>query len=362
MKKLFQFTAILFVLIYTESHAQELTAKEQAYKDSIAALNQENELTAAARELYNAGNALFEQKKYADAIKKYNESIQKDPNFKDSYFNKGITEIEAAKYNDAVLSFTAYLALEKSGKGYFQRALANEKANKKSAAENDFKEAMKLDTKNEMIPYNYGVMLFNSADYENAVKIFTQAITLKPDFAFAYNDRGSSYRMQGKYAEAIADYEEAARKNPKLALALNNIGTVKRIQKDYVGAIAAFNRALSVDAGFYLAYNNRGAVYMDQNKPEQALVDFNKAIELNKNYAPAYNNRGGVYLKKEDWKAAEKDFSKAIELDKNYANAYVNRGAAKEMLRDAEGACDDWAKARELGSDIGKAYQSANCN
>jgi tetratricopeptide (TPR) repeat protein len=361
MRLIYPLILLVALIIPAAAQGQELTDKEKAYRDSIAALNAENEATAAARELYNTGNDLFAEKQYSQAITIFGEAIAKDPSFKDAYYNKGIAEIEAGKFNDASLSLTALLALEKSGKAYFQRALAYQKAGKTTQAEADYIEAGKLDAKNEMIPYNFGVLKYLTQDYEGGIKQFTKAIELKPDFAYAYNDRGSCYRMMQKYPEAIKDYEEAAKRNPNLALALNNVGTVKKLMKDYAGAVAAYNRAMSIDPKFYLAYNNRGAVLMEQGKFDQALEDFNKTIELNKDYAPAYNNRGGVYLKKEDFKKAEEDFSKAIQLDPNYANAYVNRGTAREMLRNPEGACADWAKGRELGSDIAKSYQSSNC-
>lgn len=349
------------LLVSASAQAQELTERERAYRDSIATVNAENAANADAREAYNAGNEAFKKKNYPTAIQKFGEAIKHDPNFADAFFNKAVTEMEAGKHTDAVLTLTAMTELEKSGRVYYHRALANHRSGKLSAAENDYAEAAKLDPKNEMVPYNFGVMKFSSQDYEGAEKQFTKAISLKADFAFAYNDRGSCFRMMGKYPEAIKDYEEAARRNPNLALALNNIGTVKKIQKDYVGAIASYNRAISIDAKFYMAYNNRGAVLFEQGKHQMALEDFNKTIELKKDYAPAYNNRGSVYMKQEEYKKAEEDFSKAIQLDDKYANAYVNRGTAREMLRNAIGACQDWAKARELGSDVGKNYQVNNC-
>lgn len=343
------------------AQGEELSIKEKAYQDSIAALNADNEAAAVARERYNEGNALFEKKQYLQAIAKFKEAISSDPAFKDAYYNKGVVEIEATKFKDAVLTFTALLALEKSAKAHYQRALSYQKDANLEKAEEDYEEAMKLDAKNEMIPYNYGVLKFTQKDYEGAIKQFTKAIAVKPDFVFAYNDRGSCYRQMQKYQEALKDYEEAAKRNPNLALILNNIGTTKKNMKDYDGAIAAYNRAMSLDAKFYLAYNNRGVVLLEQGKLSQALEDFDKAIELNPKYAPAYNNRGAVKLKKEQWKDAEADFNKALQIDPNYANAYVNRGSAREMLRNAEGACQDWAKARELGSDVGKEYQVSNC-
>ena len=339
----------------------ELTEKEKAYRDSIAALNAENEQNAVSREAYNAGIQLFENKKYDAAISKFGEAIKLDPEFKDAYYNKGVAENESGKFKGAVKTFTTLIGKEKTGKALFQRARAHQGLMDYAKAEEDYDEALKVDPSNEKVPYNYGTLKFLQKDYDGAIKMFSKAISIKNDFAFAYNDRGSAYRMKKEYQKAIADYELAAKHNPNLPFVLNNIGTVHKKTKNYAAAIAAYNRAISIDANYYLAYNNRGSVLFDQGKYNDARKDFDKAINLNGKYAPAYNNRGAVKFKNEDYDGAVEDYNMAIKLNKDYAHAYVNRGIAKERLRDAIGACEDWAKARELGSDIAKTYQSETC-
>lgn len=363
MKKLI-ILCIGLLLISAPSLAQEeenLTDEEKAYRDSIAALNEESETMAKARELFNEGNALFESKKYDQAIAKFGESIKTDPEFVEAYYNKGVAEIESKKYSDAILTLTAYVAKEPNGKGYFQRALANQEAGKITAAEKDYEKAKELDPDNEKIPYNFGVMKFMQNDFEGALEEFNAAIETKPDFAFAWNDKGSCYRQMGQYAEAVKAYEEAEKRNPKLAFVLSNLGKAKRLMGDNEGALSAYNRAMSIDPNFVLAYLGRGAVLFEQGKHTQAVQDFEKALQIAPDNPLAYNNMAGIKIKKEDWTGAEKDASKAIQLDPNYANAYVNRGIAREMLRKEQEACQDWAKARELGSDAGKIYQSSNC-
>src|SRR5690554_3866819 len=75
--------------------SQELTEKEQAYRDSIAALNEENATIAASQEAYNQGIELFNQKSYRKAIVAFKTSIASDPNFTAAYYNKGVAENEA---------------------------------------------------------------------------------------------------------------------------------------------------------------------------------------------------------------------------------------------------------------------------
>src|SRR5690554_982573 len=90
-QKLLLFSFCLFFLGGI-TFAQELTEKEQAYRDSIAALNEENATIAASQEAYNQGIELFNQKSYRKAIVAFKTSIASDPNFTAAYYNKGRSE------------------------------------------------------------------------------------------------------------------------------------------------------------------------------------------------------------------------------------------------------------------------------
>ena len=84
------------------SQVDELTPEEQAYRDSITALNLENAAIANSQEAYNKGIQLFAEKKYPAAIEQFRKSIQFDPNFTAAYYNKGVAENEAERYEAAV--------------------------------------------------------------------------------------------------------------------------------------------------------------------------------------------------------------------------------------------------------------------
>ena len=56
---------------------------------------------------------------------------------------------------------------------------------------------------------------------------FDEAISLKSDFAQAYNDRGSTKKALGRYDDALADYDKAICLKPELTLAHVNRGILK---------------------------------------------------------------------------------------------------------------------------------------
>src|SRR3989338_1100569 len=46
-------------------------------------------------------------------------------------------------------------------------------------------------------------------DYDKAIEAFTKAIALKPDYAYAYTNRGVAYAVKGNKDRAISDYKKA---------------------------------------------------------------------------------------------------------------------------------------------------------
>jgi tetratricopeptide (TPR) repeat protein len=63
----------------------------------------------------------------------------------------------------------------------------------------DFNNALRIDDKNAQAYYYRGGMYFLSNKYKEAIEDYTNAIKNKPNYAYAYNDRGSAKRQQKKF-------------------------------------------------------------------------------------------------------------------------------------------------------------------
>ena len=55
-----------------------------------------------------------------------------------------------------------------------------------------------LDPQDHVFYNNRGIDHGERGEYDLAIKDFTKAIKLKPDYAFAYNNRGAVYRSKGE--------------------------------------------------------------------------------------------------------------------------------------------------------------------
>src|SRR3989338_7081396 len=104
------------------AQVDDLTPEEKAYRDSITALNLENQAITNSQEAYNRAIELFSEKKFPAAIEEFRKSIQFDPNFTAAYYNKGIAENELERYDEGVKTLTLLIELKPAySKAYFQR-------------------------------------------------------------------------------------------------------------------------------------------------------------------------------------------------------------------------------------------------
>ena len=207
--------------------------------------------------------------------------------------------------------------------------------------------------------FEEALKLYYAKDYHGAIKLNTEAIELKPDWSWPYNNRGVAYYDLGQNERAIQDYNKAIQLNPNYADAYNNRGIAYRHLGQYERAIQDYNKAIQLNPNYAEAYNNRGVAYMDGLKQyERAIQDYNKAIQLNPNYTEAYYNRGTAYAKLGQYMIAIQEFDKAIQLNPNYAHAYNNRGAVYDELKQYELAISDYNKAIELNQNYADAYNN----
>lgn len=183
---------------------------------------------------------------------------------------------------------------------------------------------------------------------ENAVKEYTEAIRLDPDYVHAYNNRGNLYRSFGEREKALKDYNKAIELNPQYAQGYNNRGILYWDLKEHEKAFKDYNKAMELDPLYADPYNNRGNLYKDLGELEKALQDYNKAIELNPAYAVAYRNRGLLYVELEELDKAVEDYTQAIQQDPKYKRAYLSRANAYDALGQKELAEADRKTAAEL--------------
>ncbi len=114
----------------------------------------------------------------------------------------------------------------------------------------------------------------------------TPAPTPVPDFAF-YKTRADANLNKGEFALALPDYDQALSLKPDNAIAFLNRGRAYYNLKDYPKAGSDFDRSIELDAKDSKAYYNRGLLNESRGELEKALADYKKAADLDPSSEPA---------------------------------------------------------------------------
>lgn len=141
---------------------------------------------------------------------------------------------------------------------------------------------------------NYGNILAQRGQFEDALVQYQEAIRLQPDYIDAHFDAGNALAKLGRYPEAIAEYEEALRGNH----ALPDVETALGIALDNVGrgdeAIAHYEQALRLDPRYVEAHNGLGIALAKAGRLPEAIDRFEQAIRLDPSRSDLHRNLGNV--------------------------------------------------------------------
>ena len=192
---------------------------------------------------------------------------------------------------------------------------------------------------------------------DEAIDAFKKAISIKPDYADAYNNMGNALKGQGKLEEAIEAYDKVLSIKPDTE-AYYNMGNALKEQRKLEEAVEAFKKAISIKPDYAAAYNNMGTTLKDQGKPDEAIEAYKKAISIKPDYAEAYNNIGNTLIAEGKLEEAAEAYNKAIAIKPDY-------GSAKHMLSALSGTTPKTAPreyVEELFDDYSEKFEDSLVN
>lgn len=192
------------------------------------------------------------------------------------------------------------------------------------------------------------VFAVESNNYDEAIRCFSEAITLQRNYANAYFNRGKARKAKGDQEGAIKDYDIVIRLQPDDAEAYNNRGILRRTKGDLDGAIQDFDKAIRLQSNYAEAYNNRGNVHRTKGDLDRAIQDYDEAISLQPNYTQAIYNRGYVYQTKGDTDRAIKNYQESLQIKPNDNHARISLFSLLKKLGKNTQADEHEKLAREL--------------
>lgn len=288
-----------------------------------------------ARSYDERGLIFLRQLELDKAILNFSKAIELDPNFSEAYLSRGYVyemkgrdqyETRGRGYKDkgffdkAIEDYSKTLELDPNlpdallylGLCYI------EKSDLKRASEM-LEKTRKINSKNNFIYNNQGLLYAGLGDYENALKSYDVAIQLNESRKSIipipmFRNRAIAFAAIGKYEQAIADYtKELEIRSDAYTHSLR--AWAMYLKGDYENALKDINSAVKLYPKSAYPLVTRGTIYLNKEKYDLALADYHKAIELKPINADYYRARASVYRKKKEVDLAEADEKKASELE-----------------------------------------------
>ena len=169
-------------------------------------------------------------------------------------------------------------------------------------AESLTRKAIKINPNFEDAYYNLGNLLKDLGKLQEAELLLRKAIKIKPNYSEAYSNLGLILQDLGKLKEAELSLREAIKIKPYIAAVHYNLGNVLKELGKLQEAELFYRKAIDIKPDLAVAYSNLGNVLKELGKLQEAELFLRKAIKHNPNFAQAFFNLSIIELLKGDYK------------------------------------------------------------
>ena len=172
--------------------------------------------------------------------------------------------------------------------------------------------------------------------WRNSITLFQNAVEVTENNYVAYEKLGEALAAQGRNDSAIKHYSEALRIRPDFTSTYLSMGVALREEGNYEAAIRYFLEALRINPDNAMAHNNLGVVFARKGKDKEAVFQFYEAIRIDPDYAGAYYNLGKIYANQGKIEDAMQYYRKTLHFDPKMPQALYNLSWILSTHKDAE--------------------------
>ena len=237
-------------------------------------------------------------------------------------------------------------------------AIALHQQGRFAEAEPIYLAVLELDTEQVDALQLIGALEAQRKNHQSAIDYLDRALTIKPDYAEAYNNRGTALQELKRLEEALASYDQALRIKPDYAEAYSNRGNALRELKRLDEALANYDQALRIKPNYAEAYSNRGNALRELKRLDEALANYDQALRIKPNYAEAYSNRGNALRELKRLDEALASYDQALRIKPNYAEAHWNESLCRLLKGEFEAGWQkyEWRWLRRDRTELPRSY------
>lgn len=201
---------------------------------------------------------------------------------------------------------------------------------------------------------------FTPESTKKAAELYEKAIQNEPQYALAYAEVATVYRMLGVLSvfdpkDMIPKAEAATLKalelDDELAEAHSSLAGIKRDRWDWAGAEIEYRRAIDLNPNFVDAAEGYAIYLSILGRHEEAIEEMRRARERDPLRLLTNLSYGAVFYNARRYDEAIDVFQKSLELDKNSPSAYSWLGIAQAAKGEYQQAITAYRDAIRLGDD-----------
>lgn len=171
---------------------------------------------------------------------------------------------------------------------------------------------------------NQGLEFESQGRFEEAAHNYEKAISLDPNLAIAYSNRGNLLFQSKDYKKAADYFKKAIRLKPEVAAFHINLANTFYSQGHYDKAISEYQVALKLDEKNALGHANLGDAFMKKGSYELSRYHLEQALTLNHQLVLARYNLGELALEEKKWPEAKGHFLEVLKQVADFQNVHFH--------------------------------------
>jgi tetratricopeptide (TPR) repeat protein len=235
----------------------------------------------------------------------------------------------------------------------------------------DSQDALKSYTEALKIDPNFGAPYLGLARVRlmdnpnvNVEYLFDEAIKRDPNFGEIYIERARYYLYHKDPKSAIVDLDTASKLMPDSPMVYTAYADAYLALGDTKNALASAEKAYSLDSTDPLTYKMLGTLYIQNEQYARAIEALNVYVIYATQNDRAFALLGQAYYELKDYKSAVENFDKAQAINPNgMRKFYVYMGLANlelnnidQAVQDLESAYEDDSQSFEINLGLARAY------
>ncbi|MFM6454215.1 MAG: tetratricopeptide repeat protein, partial [Planktothrix sp.] len=272
----------------------------------IQRISQLDQFEKLLNTIYQEAVDFYQNQKFNEAEKKYQQFIDLNPNHLEAWMNLGKLYYQIENYQASLHASYKFIALTPQRfEGYYNLGQCFEKLNQVEEAIAAYQKTIELKPYHIDSYNNLGNLLTQQGQFAEAETIYRQAIEINPNHFGTYLNLGNLFLLQNQFQFAKETYQLGLKIIPDQPDILHNLALTDEIEKNpipyyrsfgdrlyelgnYEAAIAEYQKILNLQAGDVDLYEKINHCYWQLNQPNDAIEILKIGTKIHPEFAPLH--------------------------------------------------------------------------